>query len=247
MRTDLRVPFCVEGATTPLSTPFRQLLGSLLHICNHTRPDCSYAIGYLGRFAAAPVEAHFTALKRVAQYISNTKTRGIQFRGSVPNPLLLTGYVDANWIGKKNQVDPQSRSTGGYCFFLAGGLVSWKSKVQDRPTLSSTESEILAACEGARETIWLRNVLCELGFEQKEPTIVYEDNKGCQETIENGSLREPLKHILLREHYVLWAQEAQHLKIVRVDTHNQIADIFTKPLPPKLHDSLSSRFMIMGE
>jgi hypothetical protein len=56
-------------------------------------------------------------------------------------------------------------------------------------------------------------------------------------------LREPLKHLLLREHYVLWAAQEQLIKLQHVSTKDQIADIFTKPLSPQQHHELSRHFM----
>jgi hypothetical protein len=242
MATNLVLPQCEKGIRTQLSTPYRQVLGSLLHLANFSRPDISYSVGYLSRFAEAPTEAHWEAMERVVQYLDLTKSLGIQYRGAVPNPLSLTGYVDATWVGKRG-LDPLSRSTSGYCFFFGGGLVSWKSAVQRRPALSSTDAEVIAASEGAREAVWLRHVLAELGHKQKTPTILHEDNKGCEDTVENGALREPLKHLLLREHYVLWAAQEQLIKLQHISTKDQIADIFTKPLSPQQHHELSRHFM----
>jgi hypothetical protein len=242
MLPNLVLPECEKGAKTSYEKQYRQVIGSLLHISNHTRPDITYAVGYLSRFNEAPVQQHWDAAVRVVQYLLNSPTRGISYSGTAPNPTTLTGYVDATWVGKLG-VDPEMKSTSGYCFFFGGGLVSWRSLKQRRPATSATDAEIIAASDGAREAIFLRKVLTELGYDQAEPTVMFEDNKGCEETVRNGSLRDPLKHMLLKEQYVLWASRERLVTLSRVSTHDQVADIFTKPLTPGVHNGLLQRFM----
>ena len=58
------------------------------------------------------------------------------------------------------------RSTTGYCAFLGGNLVTWRSKKKAEISLSSAEAEYRALVKGISEAIWIRNILGELGFEQ---------------------------------------------------------------------------------
>ena len=44
----------------------------------------------------------------------------------------------------------------------AGGPISWQSKLQDCITLSSIESEYIAACAATQESIWLSSLIEEL-------------------------------------------------------------------------------------
>lgn len=45
--------------------------------------------------------------------------------------------------------------------------------------LSTAEAEYVAATEAAKELIWLRNLLTELGLAQPNPSILHEDNQAC--------------------------------------------------------------------
>ena len=85
----------------------------------------------------------------------------------------------------------------------------------------------------AIEIIYLRNLLANMGFPEKPKTPVYEDNTAC---IEWGNHviggRERAKHIAIRKHLAHEVLiQRQEMRLVKVDTSLQLADIFTKPLP----------------
>jgi hypothetical protein len=63
--------------------------------------------------------------------------------------LILEGYVDADWVGCLDT----RRSTTGWVFTLAGGLVLWLLKRQNVVALSSTEAEYMAVGEAVKEAL----------------------------------------------------------------------------------------------
>jgi hypothetical protein len=48
---------------------YQQMIGSLLYAAITSRPDISYAVGVLGRYASAPSVQHMTAAKRLLRYL----------------------------------------------------------------------------------------------------------------------------------------------------------------------------------
>ncbi len=70
------------------------------------------------------------------------------------------------------------KSHSDYCFGMNEdpGMFFSKSSKQKGVTLSSTEAEIWAAVETAKEVIWFRDLLNELGLRQKGPTTIFADN-----------------------------------------------------------------------
>ena len=83
----------------------------------------------------------------------------------------VRGSSDANWASP--------RSHSGWIFSIAGGAVSWMSKLQPSTATSTTESEATSACSATRQAVYLRDVLRFCGFPQSKPTEIQNDNKGA--------------------------------------------------------------------
>jgi hypothetical protein len=60
---------------------------------------------------------------------------------------MLEAYTDADYAG--SLID--RRSTTGYCTFLGGNLVTWRSKKQNVVAQSSAEAKFRAMAQGACE------------------------------------------------------------------------------------------------
>ena len=140
--------------------------------------------------------------------------------------MIIVGYVDAAF---GDCVDTR-RSTSGYIFMANGSPITWKSGRQTLVTLSSTKAKYVAARDGAKEAVWLRLLAEELGFEPNEPTTLLEDNNACIAQTENPLHHKRTKHIDISFHYTREQVKRKALKLERVDTANQLADMMTKPL-----------------
>jgi hypothetical protein len=75
------------------------------------------------------------------------------------------------------------------------------SKKQGCVALSTSESEYFAAASCAQDMIWLRGVLCDLNYQQREPTVISEDNTAAIKWSSGGSRR--AKHIDLKVCFIL--------------------------------------------
>eukprot|EP00961_Rhodomonas_salina_P076121 1021783-Rhodomonas_salina.1 len=78
---------------------------------------------------------------------------------------------------------------------MNNGPISWKAKRQSCTTLSSAEAEFVAASVCGQEVINLRNLLRDLGYAQRKPTHLYEDNASAILMSENPVNAERSKHI----------------------------------------------------
>ncbi|KAI0524414.1 hypothetical protein KFK09_003782 [Dendrobium nobile] len=110
----------------------------------------------------------------------------------------LISYVDSDWA-----CDHQDRkSTTGYCNFLGQTLISWSVKKQSTIARSSAEAEYCALASATTEIIWLRQLLQELGNEQKAPTTLYCDNTSAISLAHNPVYHARTKHIEVDYHFI---------------------------------------------
>ncbi|PON60973.1 hypothetical protein PanWU01x14_149410 [Parasponia andersonii] len=79
-------------------------------------------------------------------------------------------------------------------------------------------------------TIWLRRLLKELNMTQKEPTKIYIDNKSSIALAKNLVFHDRSKHIDTRYRYIRECVANKEVQLEYMRSHDQIADIFTKPL-----------------
>ena len=117
------------------SIPYASVVGSLMYAQTCTRPDISFAVGMLGRYQSNPGMDHWKAAKKVLRYLQGTKDYMLMYRKS--DQLEAIGYTDSDYAGC---VDTR-KSTFGYIFLLAGGVVSWKSGKQSVIATSTMEAE----------------------------------------------------------------------------------------------------------
>ncbi len=110
------------------------------------------------------------------RYLHGTYEKGILFSRGVTNANLLWGWVDADWSGDTDT----RRSHTGFVLMFNDGPISWKFPRQDSVALSTSEAEYMAASEGGKEVVYIRDILQDFGFAQHGPTDLFEDNlAGC--------------------------------------------------------------------
>ena len=218
---------------------YQSLIGGLTCAITATRPDLAHALGTVNQFCSNPGEEHWKAAKRILRYIKGTIDYGITFDGNKETDVKLKGYVDADWGSNPNGRKSQS----GYLFTVCGGVISWASKKQSVVALSSTEAEYIAASLASQEAVWLRSLLGDISFVQKEPTVIKEDNQGTIALSRNPKYHPRTKNIDIKCHFIRDKVEKKELVLQYCPTEQMLADLITKPLGKTLFQRLRG---IMG-
>uniref|UniRef100_A0A2N9IB75 Reverse transcriptase Ty1/copia-type domain-containing protein n=1 Tax=Fagus sylvatica TaxID=28930 RepID=A0A2N9IB75_FAGSY len=228
-----------DGEPLPDATLYRQLVGSLVYL-TVTRPDISYAVHIVSQFMAAPRSLHYAAVLRILRYLKGTLFYGLHF--SSQSSLTLQAYSDADWAG-----DPTDRrSTTGYCFLLGDSLISWRSKKQSVVAHSSTEAEYRALADTTAELLWLRWLLQDLGIDCSTAIPIHCDNRSAIQIAHNDVFHECTKHIEIDCHFVHHHLLQGTLQLHSVSSQDQLADIFTKPMPLGRFRDLISKLKLVS-
>ena len=102
----------------------------------------------------------------------------------------LTGYADADGNTAEDR-----HAISGYAFLLHSGAVSWTTKCQEIISLSTTESEYIAATYAAKEALWLRSLISQLFDTTLEATTLFSDNQSAIVLTKDQQYHVRTKHI----------------------------------------------------
>ncbi|BBG96552.1 transposable element gene [Prunus dulcis] len=127
------------------------------------------------------------AVKWILRYLKGSIGRGILMRKNGNNQII--GYSDADCAGC--QID--QKSTTGYCTFVGGNLVTWKSKKQSVVARSSADAEYRAMAAVSCELIWVQGLLNDLGFKDPHPMTLFCDNQAAIHIASNPVFHERTK------------------------------------------------------
>ncbi|CAL5334546.1 unnamed protein product [Camellia sinensis] len=146
---------------------YHRLVGKLIYLIV-TCPDITYVVGVVSQFMHAARQFHFVAMCRILQYLNRSG-----FALSPSFSLSVIGFSDVDWAGNKTN----RRSTSGYCTFVGGNLVTWRSKKQTVAAHSSVEAEYRAMTHTTSEMLWIQSLLQDFSFSVPTPMTISYDNQ----------------------------------------------------------------------
>lgn len=228
------------------------MIGMLMFLQANTRPDISYAVNQCARFNHDPKRSHEEAVKQICRYLMGTKDEGIRFRPT--GNIVLDCYVDADFAGLWNAEDSQDptcvRSRTGYVLIFGGCPLLWVSKLQTEIALSTAEAEYIALSQSMRDLLPLKGLISEVltsyGVsleEENTHSTVFEDNNGTLSLARTPAMTPRTKHIGVKYHFFREHVRNGTVKIVKVESENQKADIFTKGLGPQKFEAIRKMLM----
>ncbi|KAL0420461.1 UNVERIFIED_CONTAM: Retrovirus-related Pol polyprotein from transposon TNT 1-94 [Sesamum latifolium] len=117
-------------------------------------------------------------------------------------------------------------------------MVVWSlGRVPRRIPDSTTEAEYIAASEAAKEAVWMKNYIQELGVVPSiaEPVVIFYDNNGAIAQAKKLRSHHRFKHILRRYHLLREMVSGGDCRMDRVSSAENTADPLTKPMSQVAH------------
>jgi hypothetical protein len=204
------------------------------------RYDVCFALTICCTKMCKPTEGDVKRLKRVAKYINCTRERGLIFRRArdVSLPMISYCYVDASFGIK---------SISGVAMFL--GRPDFETHINDSAALmvltkieriavsSTMEAEMLAIERGVVALEWLAHYREEIGYPQRDPSIIFTDSLSSIKFIENtGAAPNRQTRHLRRRVAKIRENITRNMVVLKfVPGAMNCADVLTKPLGRVLH------------
>lgn len=211
-----------ESERLPTNEKFQSLIGGLLYLATHTRPDIAISSSILGRKVNQPTVADWLEAKRVLRYLIGTCDLKLHIGGEGE----LVGFADTDWA--ENVTD--RKSTSGYMFRFGDGVMSWTARKQTCVALSSTEAEYISLSESCQELQWILKLMQDFGENVKLPVKINEDNQSCIKLLKQDGGTKRSKHVDTKYHFVRDLTEEKKINVVYCSSENMLADVLTKPL-----------------
>lgn len=148
-------------------------------------------------------------------------------------------FIDADWAGSGS--DRRSRS--GYCSFVWGNLVTWKSKKQVIAR-SSAETELRSVAHDVCEALWLRMLLEELKINTRMPLKLLCDNTAALNICHNLVHHDCTKHVEVDRRFIKEKIDEGTISITYVSASEQTVEVLTKGLfRPTFEKMVDKRIM----
>ncbi|KAK1652059.1 hypothetical protein QYE76_069864 [Lolium multiflorum] len=212
--------------------PYSSAVGSLMYAMVCSRPDLSYAMSLVSRYMANPGKEHWKAVQWIFRYLRGTSKACLRF-GRIGEG--LAGYVDSDYAGDLDK----RRSLTGYVFTVGGCAVSWKATLQDVVAQSTTEAEYMAIAEAGKEAVWLKGLYAELCGDNSCIKL-FSDSQSAIYLTKDQMFHERTKHIDIKYHAIRDVVAKGKVKVCKISTHDNPADMMTKPVPVSKFELCSS-------
>jgi hypothetical protein len=241
-----------DGVPMEESWSYPSIIGMLLYLSTNTRCDIAFAVSQAARFSANPKQSHATALKGIIRYLKRTRDQGMILKPT--GNLDLELYVDADFCGMFGHEVPSNpdsaRSRTGYVILLSGFPLIWKSQFQTALACSTLEAEYNALSLSLKALLPLKRMLIEAAAALNIPSPirssiqarVFEDNQGAFLLASNHRITNRTRYFLNKWHW-FW-DHAGEFQMIKIDSRNQRADYFTKPLTRELFEH--NRRLVQG-
>ena len=216
-----------ESVGEPLNdcTEYMSIVGRLIYLSVHTRPDISFIVSRLCQFMSNPTEYHLKLAKHVIRYLKYTKHYSLSYFSNQSDDMCIV-HCDADYANDL----ADSKSINGITVQVFGCLVGWSTVKQSKVSLSTCESEIRSIVDGITEVKYVKSLLQELDNDLSVNCIIYNDNQSAVKTCKRGGNFAKNRHYRSKVHFVQDTVNEHWLTVEHKEGTNMIADFLTKAL-----------------
>ena len=190
---------------------YQQRVGSLNFAAVITRPDISKTTSTLSQFLQNPSPDHIAASKQALEYLVGTKHLAIQYSGNQKDQRIFITSADSAFADDRLT----RKSSYGFCFSLFGGVIHYKATKGNTVTTSSTEAELLAISQTAKNFIWWKRFFDNIQLDLQEEPVIFCDNLQTIGilTKEAPKLQTALKHVDIHQNWLRQEVQAKRIKV----------------------------------
>lgn len=146
----------------------------------------------------APTHDHMATMDRLIQYLYSTRFLAIQYGPQDSQSAnIFTAASDPAFADNLDR-----KSSKSFLFKLYGGPIDWSAKKQRTISTSTTEAELFALSEAAKQISWWRRFFKNICFEGTCTTIDCDNRQTVPTIVHNEAIQTRLRHINIRNHWL---------------------------------------------
>jgi hypothetical protein len=229
------VPDQEELLSSTETKSFRTLAGGLLWLARCTRPDIAFAVHQLTRRTHSPRTTDQALGKRILRYLAGTASTKLVSKQEDLNGYALSAFTDADYATNSDR-----KSISACTVHLNGMIVHWYCTKQSNISLSTMESEFVAAARGVQELLGCYELLKEIGCPIALPMTIKMDNQAAIAQVTSEASSQRSKHIDIKYKFLKDLYLNQVINPIHVPTKAMLADLLTKAMPTPDFRRLSS-------
>ena len=219
---------------------YRNGVGTLLYLTNHSRPDISSPVREISKTMDAPAPEHLKEMYKLIRFVLSTRDYGLKFKliKSIEK-WVLKALSDSDFAS-----DKETRiSVFGYVICFCGIPISFRSKGMKSVVLSTTEAEYMALSEVVKELKFTVQLLQTMNITVELPITLHVVNVGAIWLSNNTNTGDRIKHIDIRTSFVKEYQEDGKIIIKFVKSEDNEADIFSKNTSSIIYQRHQEKFV----
>jgi hypothetical protein len=232
-----------DALTKAEAKTLQEIVGSILYYARAVDPTMLPTTNHIASEQSTPTAAVKARAVQLLQYAAAYPDNAIVFKKSKMHLII---QADASYLSRS-----KARSVAGGVFYFGdaskpeveNGMVHAVSSIIDVVVASAGESEYGAGFIMAQHGVWLRNIAIALGHPQPA-TPLLSDNNFCIGLCNDTIKQKRSKSIDMRFHWLRDRIRQGQFTIAYIATEDNLADFFTKTLPPKKHQAAMPRLVL---